>query len=562
MAPDAWPAEAGDFVSRRLPAQPASGCALVSRGIQGVSPDRGIVQITYLGHAGFCVETDEVVVVMDPWLSSEGAFDSAWFQFPRNHDLAPQVLEKLADSTRERFVYISHEHQDHFDHNFLALLNSRELTFLVPRFQRAALRTAIGELQPKRLIACSHGQRVPIPGGQVTLYLEDSGLNRDSAIFVRLGGESFLNLNDCKLYDELPAILQDQGPVSVFACQFSGATWHPICYDYSPQEYEAISSRKVASKFETVARAIEAVKPRVYLPSAGPPCFLDPMLMHLNFERMNVFPRAPKFLEFLRTRLAHSSTQTPEMMPGDILDVRSGERIPLGPERPTEETLNEYLACYASRYADMFAERQNAGLPLDREALLGRLADELNEKLSRLTLRDRVDVPLYVGFSDVEAPLVRVDFRNRVVEQRACISGDDYYTLLAPTWQMARILDGRISWEDFALTFRMRLNRRPDVYQTLIQGFLLMEPEDMNWFCARLLEIERRGKRVVVEAGGSRYSIDQYCPHAGADLSQGWAEDGRCWICPRHRWQFALEKAGQCLTSNASIHSVCIESDP
>jgi len=45
----------------------------------------------------------------------------------------------------------------------------------------------------------------------------------------------------------------------------------------------------VASKFETVARAIETVRPRVYLPSAGPPCFLDPMLMHLNFERMNVF---------------------------------------------------------------------------------------------------------------------------------------------------------------------------------------------------------------------------------------------------------------------------------
>ncbi len=37
--------------------------------------------ITYLGHAGFCVETSRSLVIMDPWLSPLGAFDSAWFQF-------------------------------------------------------------------------------------------------------------------------------------------------------------------------------------------------------------------------------------------------------------------------------------------------------------------------------------------------------------------------------------------------------------------------------------------------------------------------------------------------
>src|SRR5215472_12072428 len=316
------------------------------------------MELTYLGHAGFCVETPEVTVVMDPWLSPEGAFDSAWFQFPRNHDLAPLVIEKLEDSKKERFVYVSHEHQDHFDPGFLRQLNCPDLTFIVPHFQRAALRSAIAALRPKKLITCKHAERLPIPGGQITLYLEDSGLNRDSAILLRLGEESFLNLNDCKLFDELPRIVQDEGSASVFACQFSGATWHPVCYDYSEQEYEEISRRKAISKFETVTRAIQTVRPRVFLPSAGPPCFLDPMLMHLNFERNNVFPRAPKFLDYLKGRLGNSATQGLEMMPGDTLNVSSGKWLAQGLERPSEEDLKEYVTCYADRFAHLFADRK------------------------------------------------------------------------------------------------------------------------------------------------------------------------------------------------------------
>jgi len=46
---------------------------------------------------------------------------------PRNHHLAAFVREKLSDSRKERFVYISHEHKDHFDPAFLNSLQSESL---------------------------------------------------------------------------------------------------------------------------------------------------------------------------------------------------------------------------------------------------------------------------------------------------------------------------------------------------------------------------------------------------------------------------------------------------
>ena len=519
------------------------------------------MQLSYLGHAGFCLETADTVIIMDPWLSPEGAFDSAWFQFPRNHHLAPFVRQKLSDPNKQCFVYISHEHHDHFDPGFLSSLPNAHITYVLPHFQRPALRSAVAAYNPKGLITCTHGQEVALLGGYIKLYLQDSGLSRDSAILVKLHGETFLNLNDCKLYDELPSIVRDQGPISVFTCQFSGATWHPICYDYDFAEYERISQHKVITKFDMIARAIETSQARVYLPSAGPACFLDPTLMHLNFERINIFPHASRFLAYLGKRLADSPTQALDIMPGDTLDVGSARLVHKSCERVNEENFEAYIHSYATRYAAFFKDQQIPPSHDDLAALLDRLLIELHRKLASFALRDRVRVPLYFGFSGFSSSMLRIDFPRGVAEIVPEISEPDFYSLVAPSWQIARILDKEITWEDFALTFRMRLNRRPDVYQTLIQGFLLMEPEDMNYFCAKLLEIEDRQNRIVVEAGGTRYSIDRYCPHQGGDLSQGWLDEGNVWTCPRHRWHFAFDKGGRCLTSNTSIHAVCLEND-
>lgn len=519
------------------------------------------MNITYLGHAGFLVETDEFILAMDPWLSPEGAFDSSWFQFPCNHDLAPLVRAKFSDGKRDKFIYVSHEHRDHLDAKFLKTLPLQEVTFLTPKFRRDALRRELEELHPKALILCEHGEKTAIPHGTATLYLDDSGINRDSGILVKADGAAFLNLNDCKLYDELAAIAGTEGPISVLSCQFSGATWHPICYEYDLEEYQRISKKKLVNKFEMVARAIETVRPRTYLPSAGPACFLDPTLIHLNFEPVNIFPRAPQLLSYLSGRLRGSESLFYDMMPGDVVDALSGCVETRGKERVTEESFEQYIRAYADRYREEFASRQILPSQRQAEEILERVQQALHRKLAAFKLRDRLNVPLYFGLSDFTDKWLRIDFRGGRVDPVPNIPEPNFYSLRSPSWQIARVVDGALTWEEFALTFRVRLNRKPDVYQTLIQGFLLLEPQDIDWFCQKLLDLERDRKRTIIEAGGVRYSIDRYCPHQGADLCQGWADEGRLWTCPRHRWQFALDKNGDSLTSEGSIHAVCLEND-
>ena len=519
------------------------------------------MRITYLGHAGFIVETDDSIVIMDPWLSPTGAFDAAWFQMPRNHHLAPLVYEKLRDSRRSIFLYISHEHQDHFDVEFLNTLPVRRFTLLVPEFSRAALMEHFSEYECQEMIFFHHKQEINIPGGCLKFYVDDSWANRDSAILMKASNAAFLNMNDCKLFDLLHEVVHEDGPIKVFACQFTGATWHPTCYDYPIDEYEGVSTKKLMAKFESVARAIELLQPSTYIPSAGPVCFLDPALFHLNTQPVNIFPRATKFINYLKRRLPDTSMFVPEMMPGDVLDALSSRITACSVERFVEEKALTYITEYADSYRKYFEERIALHERVEAQETLEALRMELDRKLEQLSLADRVTFPLYFRLDGSGKRMLRVDFGRRTVDY-VFVNGDSkYYQITAPTWQVAKVLARELTWEEFSLTFRARLKRNPDVYDPVLHAFLIMEIADIGRYCDHLLQIESQEQRIVVEADGKKFSVKRYCPHQGGDLSCGWIDHGRFLTCPRHRWQFDLLQGGSCTTNRTNIGAVCLEAE-
>ena len=554
------------------------------------------MKITYLGHAGFLVETAQAVIVMDAWLSPYGAFDAAWFQFPCNHHLLDLVQEKLRMRGKEKYIYLSHEHKDHFCQWTLERLGSDDFTFVIPKFRRPVLYDLIRKIPCKKILLCESDTRIEIPDGYLKIYAEDSELNRDSGILVAAEGQRFLNINDCKIHDRLARIRMDEGEIHAFAAQFSGATWHPVCYDYDEKTYQRISRKKMFSKFEATVRAIETIQPEVFLPSAGPPCFLDPQLFHINFQEINIFPRNTQLIDFLEKRLmlserVHPPTPSkggdrrtteffakqkispfgggwgvdtlyiPNLMPGDRLNIQTKTTEHQAENRVEEQNLKSYLEEYASQYEDYFLVRKKDISTKKNKQIQARLISELNRKLERFTLSHQIDRPLYFQFSNDKECITCVDFQLKKVDVVSAIESGDFYRLSVPSYELERVLDGHLTWEDFSLTFRMQLNREPDVYQTIMQGFLILEAEDLEAFCSHILALENRTERITVEAGGCRYSVDKWCPHQGADMSQGWIEEDRYLVCPRHRWRFDLHNDGTCTDNDGTINCIPLEED-
>ncbi len=514
------------------------------------------MRITFLGHAGLLIETKQALIVADPWLSQNGAFDGAWYQYPRNHHLAPWVREKLSSFPGERYIYVSHEHQDHLDRDFLESLDDRDFTLLIAKFTNDRMERSLQQYRCRELRVLANRESIAFGEGTLTMYVDDTELNRDSGIFVRSDEGTLFNMNDCKLFDALPAIRESQGSPDVFTCQYSGAIWHPICYEYDPDRYAAISKKKYLAKFEAVARAIDILQPKLYFPSAGPPCFLDPELAHLNSEPVNIFPNADKVLEYLSKRLQKAPVPLFHALPGDRIEINHGTvTCTEAGARLSDSNRTQYLKEYADSIGPIAQDLRKT----DPEDVFSRLTEEFQRKLERFAFASRIDVPLYVYVREVPDKVLKVDFTDNRVEQVRERTDDAYYSLTAPAWELARVLDRKLTWDEFGLTFRVKLRREPDVYQPFLYAFLILEIDTIDLYCRHMLDLEANDERIIVKCADKEYSILRYCPHMGADLSSAYLDERGLLTCPRHRWQFDLSAGGQCTTSAASICAQEIE---
>jgi UDP-MurNAc hydroxylase len=516
------------------------------------------MKIQFIGHAGFIVESASEILIMDPWLSETGAFDSAWFQFPCNHHLAREVVERIQNPDKPCYLYVSHEHKDHFDVPFLKTIVQHQPITIVAHFSDPHFMTTLREIGFSHINALEDGKTISLNDLTVTIYIDDGSINRDSAILVKEDDFAFLNLNDCKIFDRLHHIRQTSGPINVIAGQFSGASWHPTCYRYDEKEYVRVSRQKSFGKLRSVLNAIETVQPDWYFPCAGPPCFLDPDLMHLNFEEVNIFPSQFTAVEYLKRR---TTSRVDAIMPGDVFDSEVNEFSHRSEERVTPATERDGLRQYAARFEHLWDAKSRSRSREQKYRIMSRLADELNRKLANFVAQDAFGRNIYFSLTDLEDVYLCADFVQRKVYRTSKLPNDKFYHVEAPAWQIERVLDRAMTWEDFCLTFRAKVARSPDKYDTLVNGFLFSEFDAIPELIDKITGFRNRKERVVVEVGGQQWEIDRYCPHQGADLSYGWCEGDRYWVCSRHRWKFDIENGGRCLTSSDTINVLSLEAE-
>ena len=173
--------------------------------------------------------------------------------------------------------------------------------------------------------------------------------------------------------------------------------------------------------------------------------------MHLNFEPVNIFPGASQVIEYLDRRLPRSATMA-RAHARRRARRGHGEGQLGAKERLDADNYEQYIRSYAAAFEPLFAARESQYRPQDGGArLLGGVQSVLEEKLAGLTLHGRVPHPAYFRLDDLPGRMLRVDFPTRTIEQVDGLSDGDFYSVTAPSWEVARVLDGKITWDDFSL---------------------------------------------------------------------------------------------------------------
>jgi UDP-MurNAc hydroxylase len=505
------------------------------------------MRITYLGHAGLRVDGVDLSLLMDPWLSARGAFQGAWHQYPSNSHLASAALLSCD------YVTVSHEHLDHMDLSVLTGL-AATTSVLIPRYPSPNFRDRLAAAGVANVVEVPpwHRFRLNERGDWLTFIPEQSPMCHDSAVLVYAGGASLLHCNDARLTvgQARRAVIECGGRLDVLAAQMASATWHPICYDYPAGQMAQICAAKRAGKFRAAGQLIRMVQPEIAVPFAGPMCFLDPELEHLNrwIKAPGLFPDAQQAATYLSGRLPGQAVGT--WLPGDVYEPLARRHIADSSWHDFDfADTGEYLHGYAiSRRDEIQAVRAAHPEPgtdlrdafVEHFKRLGEMNPYFLERIDmtvRFELTGAIDGRWDV---DLRPDGVRVDLGGRAREP-------EYGFRLDSRW-LAPVLAGQIGWEDFFLSMRFTAWRNPDIYNDYLIG-LLKHAEPQALHAVEVYERNRStDEKITIDAPSGRFEIGRYCPHAGEDLAIGSVVVDGVLRCLGHNLEFDLA-TGACLNA-------------
>lgn len=503
------------------------------------------MRVTFLGHAGIAIEAASTRVVMDAWLTREGAFDAAWFQLPANHHLAER------DWSGIDAAIVSHEHMDHLDPEFLRALPTAAPIY-VPAYGGSTL--LIRKLQ--RLVG--RAPRALRPGvahriGELELrvWTEPSPMNQDSVWVFRHGDQTIVHLVDSRLNpDQLDEIAAYAGRPSLLLVQCAGASWFPLAYDnYDDATKHARGLRKREQKLSYALAVAQRLAPARLAVCAGPPAFLDPALRHANADPS--FPTPAASCAWLADRGYAGATAAP--LPGDALHLETGELVE---DREAHAAFAwrdtaRYLDRYAARMRPVIDEVYRRADAIDIADLDAAVRAHFEAMLALSPyFNRRIDLTLCLDIEDAGAWLV--DFRDLTVRRGSADERHQYRYRFHVRW-LKRILRDQVPWEDFLLSLRFRAARDPDVYNDHLLGVLKFN-DAASLRAVEAYEQQGSDETIVVTApDGARYEIQRFCPHAGAALDAAPIE-GHVLTCLSHHYEFDLD-TGRCLSGNCTLRT-------
>jgi len=286
------------------------------------------------------------------------------------------------------------------------------------------------------------------------------------------------------------------------------------------------------------------------IPSAGPPCFLDPVLRDLNDDHGdpgNIFPDQVVFLEQLRRHGNHGGLL---MIPGTVADFTGPQLNSLTHPIPVDEVETifttgkaDYIASYAERMASVLAAEKATWAPAAGDPLLEPLRARFEPiMLASDQICDGIGYPVELKMGP---ETVVLDFPKRTVREPVPDEKFRYGFEIAPELVRTVLRDNEPDWVNtIFLSTRFKAWRVGGYNEYLYTFFKCLTDERIAYADGWFAEAHDDSSTITLDG----WDIQRRCPHLKADLSKFGVVDATTLTCNLHGWQWDL-KTGHCLTS-------------
>ena len=304
------------------------------------------MKFTILSHAGLRVEHGGVSLVTDPWLIGS-CYWRSWWNFP-------EPPAELLGSVEADFVYLTHLHWDHYHGPSLRRFFGPSTTFLLPKVCTTRMMDDLRSMGFFRFVEIPHGGTHEM-APDFTLCSYQFGVGVDSAAFIKGGGVSILNANDCKLFGQpLRHLLRKQGRPDFALRSHSSASPIPYCVDNYKKNFGNL--RTQSDYIEDFARFAISVGARYAVPFASNHCFLHRDTFHFNDTAVS-----PDLVERYCNKLAkeiNTDTDCVVMSPGSSWSQENGFELEKFEFDRRREVITEMAKKYANKLESFYAEEE------------------------------------------------------------------------------------------------------------------------------------------------------------------------------------------------------------
>ncbi len=499
------------------------------------------------------IDTGAGSILTDPWVNP--AYFASWFPFPDNSQLDWESLGKVD------YLYVSHLHRDHFDHEHLKRVIDKRATVLLPAYPTSELEDELREVGFTKFVKTVSNEVVELDGGLrvmiQALTSPTDGPIGDSSLWLEYDGLRLLNQNDARPTDL--SEFTKLGHVHAHMLQFSGAIWYPMVYELPTAAKTAFGKQKRDRQFDRTWRYIDDLKASWVFPIAGPPCFLDDELWQFNDifdDKGNIFPDQSVFLREYR---AIGRSNGVVLLPGSVAHLSTEDCTVTHPV----PDLDEFFAD-KQRHLREYRDRQRPAIAAAKASWHRSEVDVLVELKRRLRplLEESVYLAKGVGgpvrldlLADDNATVAEsivVDFpakevrpaRDEKVRYRFRMRRSIVESLLA---------SGEVDWvNSLFLSCRFSAARIGQYNEFVYAFFKCLSEERLQyaegWYDENEKAVDTEDITLRDRTTGDSWQVQRRCPHLKADLTRfGIADDGTL-TCQLHGWKFDLG-SGRCLTS-------------
>jgi UDP-MurNAc hydroxylase len=380
----------------------------------------------------------------------------------------------------------------------------------------------------------------------------------DSSIWVEdIDGVRLLNQNDARPH-ELSAFAK-LGHVHAHLLQFSGAIWYPMVYDLPANAKTAFGKQKRERQLDRSLRYIEDLKASWVFPIAGPPCFLDDDLWHLNDifgDEGNIFPDQQVFVDFMAEQ---GNDNGVILLPGSVADLTLDS---LELAHPVDDVRAFFAPDNKREYLEAFRERQRVVIAAERESwshpeidVLATLqvrvepimeqADQMSHGIGGPVLFELTASSPEAGENPPVVEEIVFDFTTSKV-RRPTVEDKPRYKFRTQRRLIEHLLfTEEEDWVNHLfLSARFSAKRIGQYNEFVYTFFKCLTDERVNYVEGWYAEQQPDAEDVELDG----WVVQRRCPHLKADLTRfGQIEDGTL-QCLLHGWKFDLE-SGRCLTS-------------